>query len=97
MTTVIRQPINNEYEYIQYNEKLRLIHSISDDMYQMQSIINACNSKKQAYRWRQLNETNEIIKELASQQKCCDEDLIQDRANLSNVLRGTYIHTYTIS
>ena len=85
--SAIVEPINDEYEYIQYNEKLRLIHSINDDMYQMQSILTACNSKKQAYRWRQLAETNEILDELSSQQNCCDLDTIQDRPNLPNDLK----------
>ena len=34
--SAVFEPIDAEYEYIQYNEKLRLIHSINDDMYQMQ-------------------------------------------------------------
>ena len=95
--SAIVEPINDEYEYIQYNEKLRLIHSINDDMYQMQSILTACNSKKQAYRWRQLAETNEILDELSSQQNCCDLDIVQDRPNLPNDLKGTYIHRLLVN
>ena len=60
----IIEPINDDYEYIQYNEKLRLIHSINDDMYQMQSIINACNSKKLCKDWFKNKQANEIIDEL---------------------------------
>ena len=91
------EKINDDYEYIQYNEKLRLIHSIKDDMYQMQSIIKACNSKKQPTRWLNLAETNEIIKELASVQNCTDEDLIQNRPNLPIELRGTYVHRLLVN
>ena len=55
------EKINDEYEYIQYNEKLRLIHSIKDDMYQMQSIIASCNSKKQGKHWFDNKSTQEFI------------------------------------
>ena len=97
MAAVI-EPIDDEYEYIQYNEKLRLIHSIKDNMYQMQSILNACDSKKQAYRWRQLAETNEILDELSAQQNCCPEDLVQNRVNIGNShLQGIYIHRLLVN
>ena len=62
--TVIIEPINNDYEYIQFNERLRLIHSIKDDMYQMQSIINSCNSKKPCKDWFENKSTHEIIDEM---------------------------------
>lgn len=92
------ESINDDYEFYQYNSKLRLIHSKKDDMFQMQSIIKACNSKKQAYRWRQLNETAEIIEELSEQQKCSPDDLIQNRPNIVQpFLQGTYIHRYLVN
>ena len=68
------EKINDEYEYIQYNEKLRLIHSIKDDMYQMQSIIKACNSKKQGKHWFDNKSTQEFI-ENASGRILPDEKL----------------------
>ena len=58
------EKINDEYEYIQYNEKLRLIHSIKDDMYQMQSIIKACNSKKPCKDWFRNQSTQELLDEM---------------------------------
>ena len=48
-TAIVHEAINEEYEYIQYNKQLRLIRSVKDDMYQMQSIMNALRSTKQAY------------------------------------------------
>ena len=51
MTTEIREAINCDYEYIQYNKQLRLIHSIDDDMYQMKSIIEACHENKLCADW----------------------------------------------
>ena len=34
-TNATTEPINDDYEYIQYNERLRIIHSKQDDMYQI--------------------------------------------------------------
>ncbi len=62
-TNATTQPINNDYEYIQYNEHLRIIHSKQDDMYQMQSIINACNSNKLAYHYFENQSTKDVLDE----------------------------------
>ena len=61
MSTIIREPINSEYEYIQYNKKLRIIHSIDDDMYQVKSIIEACHSDKLSKDWYRNQETQELL------------------------------------
>ena len=97
MASINVERINDDYEFIQYNAHLRIIHSIKDDMYQMQSIITACQSNKQAYRWKQLAETKEIIDEIRSQQNCCDPEIIQERPNLPNDLKGTYIHRLLVN
>ena len=98
MNSVQVEPINADYEYLQYNEHLKIIHSIKDDMYQMQSIINACQSNKQAYRWKQLVETKEIIEELMEQQNCCPEDLLQNRTNIEQPqLQGYYVHRLLVN
>ncbi|KAI5491334.1 KilA, N-terminal/APSES-type HTH, DNA-binding family [Trichomonas vaginalis G3] len=54
-TAIVHEAINEEYEYIQYNKQLRLIRSVKDDMYQMQSIMNALRSTKQ--------QTKELLEE----------------------------------
>lgn len=64
--TTLTEAINDDYEYIQYNDRLRLIHSIKDDMYQMQSIISSCNSTKKANDWFRLQSANEILDEMNS-------------------------------
>ena len=86
-------PINEDYEWLQYNEKLKIIHSIKDDMYQMQSIILACNSNKAARHWFD----NQSTKDLIAHINACggiptDEILYEKRQNLSIDVRGTYIH-----
>ena len=61
--TIVHEVINDEYEWIQYNNHLRIIRSVNDDMYQMQSIINACYSNKQSYHWFENQSTIEILDE----------------------------------
>ena len=74
----ITERINDDYEWIQYNEHLRLIHSKNDDMYQMQSIINACNSRKEARHWFRNESTKEFLEafdaDIASGRKIPDEE-----------------------
>ncbi|KAK8899824.1 hypothetical protein M9Y10_002146 [Tritrichomonas musculus] len=60
---LIREPINDEYEWIQYNNQLRIIHSINDDMYQMKSIIEACGSSKPSKDWFRNQSTKELLSE----------------------------------
>ena len=63
INTIVHEAINDEYEWIQYNNHLRIIRSVNDDMYQMQSIIIACHSNKQAYHRFGNQSTIEIIDE----------------------------------
>ena len=90
------ESINDDYEYIQYNEKLRLIHSIKDDMYQMQSIITACNSNKPARHWFENKSTQELL-DTGSVGIPPDQKLYEKRDNLPNDLKGTYIHRLLVN
>ena len=92
MSAVV-EPINDEYEYIQYNEKLRLIHSINDDMYQMQSIITACNSNKLCKDWFRNQSSQEILNELEGG----GIPLPSKRMDLSPGLQGYYIHRLLVN
>ena len=97
MSTIIRQSINDDYEYIQYNKQLRIVHSIYDDMFQMQSIIDACKSNKRANDWINSKETKELLKSFEH-----DRDLIgaipyDNRINTPNGLRGYYVHRLLVN
>ena len=97
MSTIIRQPINDEYEYIQYNKQLRIVHSIDDDMYQMKSIIDACKSNKRANDWINNKETKELLKTFEH-----DKDLMgllayDNRINVPNELKGYYVHRLLVN
>ena len=95
MSAVV-EPIDDEYEYIQYNEKLRLVHSIKDDMYQMQSILAACNSKKRVNDWFRNQSAQEILDEMGSTGIPADR-IHEDRPNLSNDLKGMYVHRLLVN
>ncbi|KAK8877880.1 hypothetical protein M9Y10_004643 [Tritrichomonas musculus] len=96
-TNTTTQPINNDYEYIQYNQRLRIIHSIKDDMYQMQSIITACHSNKRANKWFENESTKELLKEMREAEKCPSENLYQNRQNVEMGLRGYYVHRLLVN
>ena len=94
----IIEKINDDYEWIQYNEKLRLIHSIKDDMYQMQSIIKACNSNKLCADWFRNQSTKDLLEHISGSMGIpIDEKSYENRPNLSINLRGIYVHRLLVN
>ncbi|KAK8857442.1 hypothetical protein M9Y10_015847 [Tritrichomonas musculus] len=100
-TKLIYEPINDEYEWIQYNKELRVIHSIKDDMYQMQSIIDALDSNKQAYHYFENQSTKDFLDEFELQKSFLEipreAKPYENRKNLPNGLRGYYVHRYLVN
>ncbi|KAI5539733.1 KilA, N-terminal/APSES-type HTH, DNA-binding family [Trichomonas vaginalis G3] len=100
-TAIVHEAINEEYEYIQYNKQLRLIRSVKDDMYQMQSIMNALRSTKQAYHWFENQQTKEHLEEfphmIASLGKPREEIPYENRKNLAPGLKGYYVHRLLVN
>ena len=96
-TNATTERINDDYEYIQYNQHLRIIHSIKDDMYQMQSIIKACKSAKRAQDWFDNKTTKELLKEMREGEFSPSENLVQNRQNVEMGLRGYYIHRLLVN
>ena len=95
-TTFKTEPINDDYEWIQYNEHLRIIHSIKDDMFQAQSIINACHSNKEAFRWFENKTTKELIEFMKSSDLGIPRPA-EIRSNLQSGLQGWYIHRFLVN
>ena len=111
--SVVTTPINDDYEWVQYNERLRIVHSIKDDMYQMQSIISACNSHKLCADWFRNQSTKELLEsaknatmgipllekthENGSMGIPIVEKIYENRPNLPNELRGYYIHRLLVN
>ncbi|KAI5510750.1 KilA, N-terminal/APSES-type HTH, DNA-binding family [Trichomonas vaginalis G3] len=100
-TAIVHEAINEEYEYIQYNKQLRLIRSVKDDMYQMQSIMNALRSTKQAYHWFENQQAKELLEEfphmIASLGKPGEEIPYENRKNLAPGLKGYYVHRLLVN
>ncbi|KAK8838485.1 hypothetical protein M9Y10_006361 [Tritrichomonas musculus] len=97
MSTIIREPINCDYEYIQYNKKLRIVHSIDDDMYQVNSIIKACNSNKLSADWYRNKETQSLIEAFEHDRDLMGSLPVDNRINTPNGLRGLYVHRLLVN
>ncbi|KAK8893772.1 hypothetical protein M9Y10_022201 [Tritrichomonas musculus] len=98
---LVYEPINDDYEWIQYNKQLRIIHSIKDDMYQMKSIIIACESNKQSRHWFENSSTKELLTEFEVEKRSVgilpDQKLYENRINLQNDLKGYYVHRLLVN
>ncbi|EAX76876.1 hypothetical protein TVAG_201300 [Trichomonas vaginalis G3] len=111
-TVIVHEAINEEYEYIQFNKQLRLIRSVKDDMYQMQSILTACFAPdtKLPKDWFRNQSTIELLNEaqrdiLFSEnseeqrvgKKPQSPKLYENREKLPNGLRGYYGHRHLVN
>lgn len=98
---VAHEKINDDYEWIQYNEKLRLIRSVKDDMYQMQSIIEACRSNKLCADWFKNQPTRELLSQFELDKSTMSIPIVakshENRMDLANGLRGYYIHRLLVN
>lgn len=101
MVSILVERINDDYEWLQYNSHLRIIHSIKDDMYQMQSTITACNSNKQSYNWFENQSTKEFLQEFETKKVTLGIPIVtksyEKRDDLFNELRGYYIHRILVN
>ncbi|EAX95529.1 hypothetical protein TVAG_126590 [Trichomonas vaginalis G3] len=111
-TVIVHEAINEEYEWVQFNKQLRLIRSVKDDMYQMQSILTACFAPdtKLPKDWFRNQSTQELLSEaqrdiLFSENreeqrvggKPQSPKLYENRENLPNGLRGYYVHRLLVN
>ena len=99
--TIVHEAINDDYEWIQYNDKLRIIRSIKDDMYQMNSIITACQSNKLAKNWFENQSTTELLNQFQLEKSRGGNPLLakshEKRKNLPTHLRGWYVHRLLVN
>ncbi|EAX97687.1 hypothetical protein TVAG_346900 [Trichomonas vaginalis G3] len=111
-TAIVHEDINEEYEWVQFNKQLRLIRSVKDDMYQMQSILTACFAPdtKKPQDWFRNQSTQEFLSEaqrdiLFSEnreeqrvsKKSYSPKLYENREKLPNGLRGYYVHRLLVN
>ncbi|EAX83827.1 hypothetical protein TVAG_287670 [Trichomonas vaginalis G3] len=111
-TAIVHEAINEEYEWVQFNKQLRLIRSVKDDMYQMQSILTACFAPdtKLPKDWFRNQSTIELLNE-AQRDRLFSENseeqrvgkkpwspkLYENREKLPNGLRGYYVHRLLVN
>ncbi|KAK8846148.1 hypothetical protein M9Y10_020152 [Tritrichomonas musculus] len=92
------EAINEDYEYLQYNEQIRIIHSIKDDFYQMKSIVVACKSKKDPSDWLRTISAQELIEEISGDPDFpVTQKLYEKRENIPNNLKGLYVNKILVN
>ncbi|EAY10873.1 hypothetical protein TVAG_012390 [Trichomonas vaginalis G3] len=111
-TVIVHEAINEEYEWVQFNKQLRLICSVKDDMYQMQSILTACFAPdtKKPQDWFRNQSTQELLSEAqrdilfsenSEEQRVSKKPqspkLYENREKLPNGLRGYYVHRLLVN
>ncbi|EAX85066.1 hypothetical protein TVAG_293250 [Trichomonas vaginalis G3] len=99
-TVIVHEAINEEYEYIQFNKQLRLIRSVKDDMYQMQSILTACFAPdtKHTDDWFKNQSTQELLSEAQRDRLFSGSPKThENRKNLPNGLRDWYVHRLLVN
>ncbi|EAY10214.1 hypothetical protein TVAG_118660 [Trichomonas vaginalis G3] len=99
-TAIVHEAINEEYEYIQFNKQLRLIRSVKDDMYQMQSILTACFAPdtKHTDDWFRNQSTQELLSEISLDREFSAlHKTHENRKNLPINLRGWYVHRLLVN
>ncbi|KAI5524639.1 KilA, N-terminal/APSES-type HTH, DNA-binding family [Trichomonas vaginalis G3] len=99
-TAIVHEAISEEYEWVQYNKQLRLIRSVKDDMYQMQSILTACFAPdtKHADDWFRNQSTQELLSEISLDREFSAlHKTHENRQNLPNGLRGWYVHRLLVN
>ncbi|KAI5494794.1 KilA, N-terminal/APSES-type HTH, DNA-binding family [Trichomonas vaginalis G3] len=111
-TVIVHEAISEEYEWVQFNKQLRLIRSVKDDMYQMQSILTACFAPdtKHTDDWFKNQSTQELLSEAqrdilfsenSEEQRARlpsgSPKLYENRKNLPNGLRGWYVHRLLVN
>ena len=56
------KPITENLEYYEYNDELRLVHLIKEDMFQCKSILNSLNCEdKRVNNWLRSQDTTELL------------------------------------
>ncbi|EAX91734.1 hypothetical protein TVAG_104150 [Trichomonas vaginalis G3] len=99
-TAIVHEAISEEYEWVQFNKQLRLIRSVKDDMYQMQSILTACFAPdtKHADDWFKNQSTQELLSEISLDREFSVlHKTHENRKNLAPGLRGWYVHRLLVN
>ena len=90
---------NGKFEYYQYNEDLRIIHSVEDDMFHAGSIVSALGSTKRVNNWLRNEQTIELLSGYKSLREFAQGLLMTKHKQFNNVkcIEGTYIHRLLVN
>lgn len=90
---------NGRFEYYRYNEDLRIIHSIEDDMFHAGSIVRALGSTKRINDWLSNKQTKELLSGFEYLREFPQVLLTDQKTKINNVkiIEGTYIHRLLVN
>ena len=92
-------PINTQFEYYEYNDELKLVHLIEEDMFQCKSILDSLKSNKQTNDWIRNKDTKELIKGFCSIREFPDTDNLIKKIpkTIGSTTDGYYIHRLLVN
>ena len=92
---------NGKFEYYEYNDDLKLIHSVEDDMFQAKSIIESLGSNKDVHNWIRNKDTKELIEGFTALTANSRSIVLftekQIQGDKLRYLKGTYIHRLLVN
>jgi uncharacterized coiled-coil protein SlyX len=93
-------PISENLEYYEYNDELKLVHLIKEDMFQCKSILDSLKcSDKRTNNWIRNNDTKDLIEGFKSMREFAHELLINEFVFPNNLkhYNGYYIHRLLVN
>lgn len=94
-------PINNKFEYYEYNDELKLVHLIEEDMFQCKSILDSLKSSKdkRTNQWIKNKDTKELIEGFRSIREFSDTDNLIKKIpkTIGSTTDGYYIHRLLVN
>lgn len=92
-------PINTELEYYEYNNELKLVHLIKEDMFQCKSILDSLQCNRHTNEWKRNKDTKELIEGFKSMREFSYELLIKEFtfAREFRSYNGYYIHRLLVN
>lgn len=92
-------PINSELEYYEYNDDLKLVHLIKEDMFQCKSILDSLNSNKQTNEWLRNKDTKRLIEGFKRIREFSDTNNLIKKLpkTIGSTTDGYYIHRLLVN
>lgn len=90
---------DGQFEWYQYNEDLKIIHSVEDDTFHAGSIIKSLGSTKRVNDWLSNKQTKELLSGFECLREFPQGLLITTHSQFNNVkcIEGTYIHRLLVN